>query len=305
MPTSFQASPPSLITPYPIPGDASSEFPASTRTSTPAKTAGSSRALVAFYSATGDSRYRDEAVRAARWIVDHRSAPGGGFRHENDSSRLYLGDSLAMGQAFLALYSATSDPAWLTRASQAAAFIRAHFTYLENGQPIGFATSAGDDSGGRLKPRPQFDEDVALARFASLLFHYSNNAADRTMAGTALRYAVAPDVAHSRFAYVGGLLLAQDEYNSDPLHIVIVGRKTDPGTQSLFATALAYPCVYKHLEKYDPGDPSSSSQLQLYPRLPKAAAFVCAHQSCSTPVFDSPQLLALLNRAQTAPASSK
>jgi hypothetical protein len=48
----------------------------------------------------------------------------------------YLGDTLAMGRAFLTLYSFTADPAWLGRAEHAAGFIAANFKaasgYLSN-----------------------------------------------------------------------------------------------------------------------------------------------------------------------------
>jgi uncharacterized protein YyaL (SSP411 family) len=263
------------------------------------------RALVAIYSVTGDSQYRNEAVRAADWILQNRSASGGGFRHGTDSSRLYLGDTLAMGQAFLALYMATSDPAWLSRAGQAADFMRKHFAFVQDGSPIGFVTSLDEGSAETLKPKPQFDENVALARFGNFLFHYSNDAADRTMAETALRYAAAPEVAHSRGAYVGGLLLAENELSSDPLHIVVIGRKTDPATSDLFAAALAYPCLYKQLERYDPDDSASSAVVASYPKSEKAAAFVCSHQSCSNPVFGKEQLLALLDHRQSNESKAK
>ena len=258
-------------------------------------------ALTAFYSATGDPHYRDEAVRAANWIIVHRSAPGGGFQHDTGTARLYLADTLAMGRAFLALYSATGDPAWLQRAETAAAFIQKHFAYTQNGAAIGFATAAKETARETFQPTPEFDENTALARFANLLFHYSNNPTDRASAETALRYAAAPEVARSRHAYVGGLLLAESELKSDPLHIVVIGGKADPLAQNLFTAALAYPGVYKQTEWHAPGDPAASS----YPQLGKPAAYVCVHQACSSPVFDPDQLVKLLDRRQANVAPAK
>ena len=78
----------------------------------------------AYAGATGDPAPLNEALRAAGWVMGHRVLAGGGFRHdEADAAGPYLGDTLAMGSAFLALYQATGDAAWLGRAQSAADFI--------------------------------------------------------------------------------------------------------------------------------------------------------------------------------------
>ena len=62
-------------------------------------------ALATFYGMTGDSNLLARAVRAADWILANRSLSEGGFRHdERDAAGPYLGDTLAMGRAFLTLY---------------------------------------------------------------------------------------------------------------------------------------------------------------------------------------------------------
>ena len=67
-------------------------------------------ALCDDYAATGDASSLDQAQRAARWIRLNRGLPGGGFRHnDRDAAGPYLGDTLAMGQAFLSLYKVTGD----------------------------------------------------------------------------------------------------------------------------------------------------------------------------------------------------
>ena len=85
-------------------------------------------ALCALHGATGDPDPLKSALGAADWVVGHRAIPGGGFRHdEADAAGPFLGDTLSMGAAFLALYQATGDSAWLARAEGAADFVRAHF----------------------------------------------------------------------------------------------------------------------------------------------------------------------------------
>ncbi|MFI5358065.1 MAG: DUF255 domain-containing protein, partial [Opitutales bacterium] len=67
-------------------------------------------ALCQLAAVTGDDAYRKEAERAARWVLAHRARAGGGFNHdEKDAAGPYLGDTLAMGRAFLALHQLTQD----------------------------------------------------------------------------------------------------------------------------------------------------------------------------------------------------
>jgi uncharacterized protein YyaL (SSP411 family) len=164
------------------------------------ETAWASNALTALYQATGEQEVLGEALRAARWIVDQRGLPGGGFRHDaSDAAGPYLGDSLAAGRAFLALHRATGDPLWLTRAEQAAEFIAKHF---RTEGAAGFATSAGS---GLLPSAPQTDENVSLARFATVLYQQTHLPAHRELALHALAYLATPEVARRSPA---GVLLA-------------------------------------------------------------------------------------------------
>ena len=85
------------------------------------------------YGVLDDRAALDEAVTAARWIIAHRSRPGGGFRHEEGDDTPYLGDNLAMGEAFLALYGVSADREWLRRAADAAGFVSATSRNVRDG----------------------------------------------------------------------------------------------------------------------------------------------------------------------------
>jgi len=258
-------------------------------------------ALTSLHAATGNTRYRDEAVRAAAWIVRNRSMENGGFRHGGEKTGpISLGDTLSMGRAFLGLYTVTGDRPWLDRAEQAAAFIDENFAYHANGTAIGFATAAGEPDASLFKPEPDFDENVSLARFANLLSHYTGNARDRRMAETALRFAGAPEVAKVRLSSVGGLLLAGQEIAANPLHIAIVGKRNDAMARKLFETALAYPVLYKQVEWVNPGAGTPTPEAAIYPNLAQAAAYTCVNRACSLPVFDEAHLTALLDRKTAA-----
>ncbi len=255
--------------------------------------------LAEYAAATGEPRARAEAEAAARWVLANRALPGGGFRHgERDAAGPYLGDTLAMGRAFLALRELTADPAWLARAQEAGAFIRGHFG---RGREPGYA---GSDTlrASFPAPRPQFDENVALARFGSALAAADGRAEGKAMAASALRWLLAPGVAEARHFYVGGLLLAADEARSDPLHVAVVGRKDDPAALALYQAALRAPTAHRLLEWWDRREGPAPRGEDIYPRLERPAAFLCAGGACSSPLASAPALAARLRRL-TAPGS--
>jgi uncharacterized protein len=204
-------------------------------------------ALATLYSVTAEQNDLDDAIRAANWIIAHRAIPGGGFHHaEEDSGGPYLGDTLYMGRAFLALYTVTADRRWLGRAEEAMQFISADFR-----ADIGYLTSAGP---AELKWRPQVDENVGIARLANLLHHYTGKAEYSQIAEHAMRFLAAPGVAGRRGFLVAGILLADCEIATAPLHLVIVGRKNDFAAGALFAAALKQAVVHKRVEWWDPSE---------------------------------------------------
>ncbi len=251
-------------------------------------------ALCTLAGATGDEAARRDAERAAQWVLAHRALPGGGFRHdESDAAGPYLGDALAMGRAFFALYQTTADTAWLARAEAAADFIGLHFA---RGDAPGFATS--DTTQKTVPaPQPQFDEAIALARFANLLAHATGRASDRALAESALRWALAPEIVRAHGPYVGGILLAEEELRTEPLHVTIVGRKDDPAAQALFLAAQRAPATYKLIEWWDRREGPPPRAEAIFPDFDRAAAFLCADGACSSPLFAAKALEARLEKA--------
>jgi uncharacterized protein len=235
-------------------------------------------ALATLYEVTADPECLSDAVRAAHWILDHRTRAGGGFGHDaNDPAGPYLGDSLAMGQAFLSLYAATAERAWITRAAQAMDYISAHFKGA-----VGYLTAAASAT---LTTRPQVDENVTVARFANLLHHYTGEPRFSEAAGHAMRFLALPAATEGRGFQIAGFLLADRELGAPPLHVTIVGRKDDGVARALFKTVLRQPSIYKRVEWWDPREGSLPNPDVQYPELASAAAFVCTGRSCSAPVL--------------------
>jgi uncharacterized protein YyaL (SSP411 family) len=254
-------------------------------------------ALAQLGAVTGEAAVRAEAERAANWILAHRSIPGGGFRHgAGDAAGPYLGDTLAMGRAFFALYQLTADARWLARAVAGAGFIRGHFGL---GSSPGFAVF---DTTRRsfLAPQADFDENAALARLAAALAGATGREDLRALAASSLQRILAPGVAEGRGCYVAGLLLAEEEVRTDPLHVAVVGPKDDRSAGALFAAALRAPTAHKLVEWWDRGEGPAPRGEDIYPDLGKAAAFVCGRGTCSPPLFTAPDVEARLQKLLSA-----
>ena len=236
-------------------------------------------ALVGLYAVTGDETIRAEAVAAGTWITTHRALPGGGFRHdESDEAGPYLGDTLAAGRAFLALYAATGERAWLGRAEAAADFIAKTFRATGSSGLVSAVARSRF-----APPRPQRDENVQAARFANLLFRHTGRTSDRNLALLAMRFLAEPSIAR-RFT-TASVLLADLELTSEPAHLTAVGRRDDVRTQALLRAALAYPSAYKRVELWDRREgPLSHSEIE-FPELDAPAAFACANGRCSLPAY--------------------
>jgi uncharacterized protein YyaL (SSP411 family) len=162
-------------------------------------------ALLAYHAASGDDSARADALAAARFIVEQRGLDGGGYRHdENDPGGPYLGDTAAAGLAFMDLYRATGDAAWLRRAEAAAGFVDRAFRVPGL---AGFVTAKPSHAFDR--PRPQRDENVTVARFGAALARATGDARGLDLARHALRYLAAPEIAR-QFATASVLLAEQD-----------------------------------------------------------------------------------------------
>jgi uncharacterized protein YyaL (SSP411 family) len=251
--------------------------------------------LVALYDATGDASVLKDATRSARWVLANRLLPGGGFRHgSKDVAGPFLGDTVAMARAFLALYGATGDREWLTHAEAAMKFIGRNFRDAEG---AGFLTSK-TPTDKSYTPHPQRDENVMVARTANLLSYYSGDAQFEDLAKQAMRYLAAAPIVFRLPA--SSALLADLELGSAPLHLTIVGQKDDPVAQNLFQAALRYPSSYKRVEWWDAREARLPNPDVQYPQLSRAAAFVCTGRACSPPIFKAEDVSGRVDKLSAA-----
>ncbi len=254
--------------------------------------------LLAYYDATGVIEARDLAVRAARWALDNRALPGGGFRHaEQDKGGPYLADNVEMAKALLALHRSTGEREWLTRAQATADFIAKTFTDPATG---GFVASASPDAKQMTKPIKQREDNVTAVRMFALLSSYTGEARYREIAEAGMGYLTSPPVLDA-FGFLPDVLLAEDELRNEPVHVTIVGAKDDPRSAALYRAALAYPLVNKRAEWWDKREGKLANPDVDYPDFPDGpAAFACTSTFCSYPVTQANEIAGQLDGLKRA-----
>ncbi len=251
------------------------------------------RALCRLYEVSGQGAALDSAARAARWVLTHRSLPGGGFSHDrHDSGGPYLDDTLAMGEAFLALYRSTGERPWLAHAQAALRYIGHEFSDPRGG--FMSAPAAAGASGVFQDPSRTIAQNAALARLANLLHHYTGEPGAAATAHAALSFLAAAGGADRLQT---DILLADRELSAAPIHITVVGGKQDPAAQALHAAALRFPATYLQIDWWDAAEGPLPNPAVHYPRLARAAAFACTGSTCSTPVFEPAGVARTVERA--------
>ena len=257
--------------------------------------------LTAYYNVTNDPKVLAVAERTANWVNSNRALASGGFRHgDNDRGGPFLGDTLAMGQAFLDLYAATGERTWLTQAGKAGDFIAATFKDDAGG---GFFTSKTSEAkvGVFAKPAKLIDDQIQVARLMNMLNRYFGNDVYKDNAAHAMRYltSISADMARP----LPGVLLADEQLAIEPTHMTIVGHKDDARAQKLFAVARVLPAIYKRLEWLDLREGKLPNPDVEYPDLGEPAAFACSNRICSYPSFSADELQATVQQmAKLKPA---
>ena len=247
-------------------------------------------ALAAYSDATGEREALAMAEAAADWALRERAIPDGGFRHDRaDAYGPFLGDSLAMAEGMLALYRSSGDRRWLAETRRAADFMLASFVDQRSGALLESAAR-----GGQASIRP-VGSNIAAARLFNLLAANTGEARYRATAERIFGYLVSGQVP-GRLDLLPGALLLDRELEREPIHVTVVGAKTDPLAAQLMAAALAYPSSYKRVDWWDRSEGPLPNADVDYPGEPAVAGYACSGTRCSLPVTDPAKLAAALDR---------
>lgn len=164
-------------------------------------------ALTALYTATNDKKYLGEASKIAVWMIKNRSVEAGGFIHDEEEKDVnFLGDTLAMGQAFLDLYTQTKDKKWLDHASSTATILNRKF----KDEKGGFSTLTSSTENLLITPVKHTNSQIMIARFGSALQGFTNKKEHGALAKHAMRYLSSTDLTEQR-RLLAGILLADRE----------------------------------------------------------------------------------------------
>jgi uncharacterized protein YyaL (SSP411 family) len=147
-----------------------------------------------------------------------------------------------------------------------------------------------------LHPQPDRDENAALVRFTSALAVATSDARYHATAAEAMRYLASPTIAIKPLS--APTLLAHEDFADAPLHITILGGKSDPQAIALHNAALRALTSHELIEWRDPADRNPLPTAVVYPQLAKAALFLCTAQSCSSPTYNPEAVAAKIQRAQ-------
>src|SRR5262249_32295733 len=151
------------------------------------------------------------------------------------------------GRALLALYQSTADRRWLREAAWTADYILRSFPDAADG---GFMSTVPEKDSVFAKPYKDLDENISAVRFLNLLHHYTGKDAYKEAAAQGMRYLASEQITNA-VPFSPGILLADEEVKTSPVHIVVVGAKSDPAAKDLYLAALRYPARYKQVEWYD------------------------------------------------------
>ena len=263
-------------------------------------------AYAMLYEATGDEKMLARAMKAASAILATRLQPSGFVTQAPPSAEAvpdprkralrprvvpFLTAQAHFVTGLVALHRVTGDARWLDAARTITAAMRAT---LEDRAGGGFFASPAVDgathgSADVRAPQKPIYENIVAARAFHLVSVYTHDAASDAVAERTLR---------SVGASGGGavLALATQDLSLGPVEISIVAADVrDPRAVALRSAAL---------RTYEPRKAVHFEAPGRYPARAKAAAYVCTHTSCSSPIEDEATLAAAVARA-SADAGSK
>jgi uncharacterized protein YyaL (SSP411 family) len=248
-----------------------------------------------------DPEMVDAAARAARLLLDVHLAGDRLLRVSRDGAAGahagVLEDHACLAGGLIALFEATSDPAWLAPAERLLETALSEFAADDGGW---FDTAAGAET---LLARPRDPSDNASPSGHSALLHalldwasLTGSGRHRDAAEAGLRQVHALATRAPRFA--GWSLAAAEAAAAGPIEVVVVGEEDDPGRASLLSTARSTTSPGAVVVAATPGGVDAVPLLEgrgLVDGL--AAAYVCRGMLCRRPVTTVDELLVELSGA--------
>jgi uncharacterized protein YyaL (SSP411 family) len=212
----------------------------------------------------------------------------------------YLEDYASVIRGVLCLHEATFEQCWLQTAFDLADAMVRRFSDEKN---PGYLYDTGPDQS-RLFIRPRDTSDSVKpcggSSAAEALLRISRITGDASyggLAGAMLGLVRDQMLAHPLAS--GNWLCALDFHLSDPLEVVVLGRRDDPNTKALLAALNGHYLPKKVLVGFQPGGPVSPLVDNLANGRGmvegRPTAYVCSRRTCHPPATDPERLARLLH----------
>ncbi len=249
----------------------------------------------------GESRYREAAVEAGRFIIHHMFRDGLLLRtYCQGQSRLpgYLDDYASTVNAFIDLYETSFDPAWIDRAQVLTETMLQQFWEAEGRT---FFYTSEEHRHLLVRTRPFHDgaepsggsmAALALLRLGTLLNRGDYLEKARRLLETHAGWMRRAPQACLR------MLCAVDCILSPPAEIVVAGNADDPRTQAFLACIRERFLPAKMVALTDENRPAHDLLPMLEGKTPlhrAPAVYVCQQYTCHPPVHSVEALAALLD----------
>jgi uncharacterized protein YyaL (SSP411 family) len=245
--------------------------------------------------ALGNQHYTDQAIRAARFILDHLFVDGRLYRSfKDDQARHngYLEDAAFLTAALMDLYEATGDIKWLKQAVSLDEMLE---QYYEDEEIGGFFMTPTDHETLIVREKPCHDNAMPsgnAAAILNLLRLHAFTSAHSYQARTEKAFkALAKSLAEIPAA-MSDMLLAVDFYLDDVKEIVLVTPAGRPEAASPWLAELGRAFVPNHILVLVPEDqtfthagilPLADEKTAMNGR---TTAYVCTNGRCGLPTTD-------------------
>jgi len=236
-----------------------------------------------------------------------------GFGHRIGGPALEgsLDDQVFGVLALLDAYEATLDPRYFSAAQKTMDLAIARYGDAEGGGFFDRPSDAAPMGGLDIRRKPFQDSPTPSANSAAAIalirMHaFTDDERYRAFAQQTLEAFAGIAAQYGLFAATYGL--AATLFSHHPLQVVITGHADDPAAQALEAAAFRVYRLGKSVLRLTPGASLGNfagALKETLPHLPadKAAALVCAGQTCLPPTSDPQQVIALLENGAASAAA--
>ena len=247
-----------------------------------------SKAALRVSQVMGNTQAREFALDTLKRLYKERYQPGRGLAHllHNGHAREFglLADQVFFADALLEAFLTTGSSHYL---KQAQTVIEDAIRLLEDSQGGGyFDRTPSSSSLGLLKfPHKDLPVNAALSLVFSDLFYLTQDPRYREKAESILQMVVE----------AGSLPVAQTgraihRFLYYPVHIVVVGNKSEAEARRLFERSLAMYAPGKLVRFLDPRVDSLSIGEVTFPKVAGPFAYVCTERLCSSPIARAEEL---------------